>query len=106
MISIPQGVWCVEMAQKYPLAHIVGLALDPPSVSVPDSLKNLSFLKVDIFQPAAGIESLKSNSLDFIFIRDMAHAIATNERWMSIIRESYRVLRPDGWLEITEPGKI
>ncbi|GAB5591700.1 hypothetical protein Unana1_06600 [Umbelopsis nana] len=97
------GVWCVEMAQKYPLAHIVGLALDPPSVSVPDSLKNLSFLKVDLFQPAAGIESLKSNSVDFIFIRDMAHAIATNERWMSIIRESYRVLRPDGWLEVTEP---
>jgi ubiquinone/menaquinone biosynthesis C-methylase UbiE len=94
------------MAQKYPFAHIVGWALEPPTVSVPESLKNLSFTKVDLFQPTAGVKNLQSGSVDFIFIRDMAYAIATIERWKSIIMEAYRVLRPGGWIEITEPGNL
>ncbi|KAI9277918.1 S-adenosyl-L-methionine-dependent methyltransferase [Umbelopsis sp. AD052] len=97
------GVWCVEMALKYPTAHILGWALDPPTVSVPDSLKNLSFAKVDLFQPDAGIHLLDSDTVDFIYIRDLALIMATNERWLSAIKEAYRVLRPGGWIEIIEP---
>jgi predicted SAM-dependent methyltransferase len=92
------------MAQKYPSAIVVGWALDPPTVSVPESLKNLSFTKVDLFQPTAGIHMLESDTVDFMSIRDMGFVIATNERWTSVIKEAYRVLRPGGWLEIIEPG--
>jgi SAM-dependent methyltransferase len=100
-----QGVWCVEMALKYPTAHVVGWALDLPTVSVPESLKNLSFAKVDLFQPDAGIHLLESDTVDFMYIRDLACVMATNERWLSAIKEAYRVLRPGGWIEIIEPGK-
>jgi hypothetical protein len=99
-----QGVWCVEMAQKYPLAHVRGWALDPPTVSVPESLKNLSFVRKDLFQPAAGLTAIADSSIDFIYIRDMAYAITSNEQWISVIHEAYRVLCPGGWIEITEPG--
>jgi hypothetical protein len=54
------------MAQKYPFAHIVGWALEPPTVSVPESLKNLSFTKVDLFQPTAGVKNLQSGSVDML----------------------------------------
>ncbi|CAO3676830.1 unnamed protein product [Umbelopsis ramanniana] len=98
------GVWCVEMAVKYPTAHVVGWAIDPPTVSVPESLKNLSFAKVDLFQPDAGIHLLESDTVDLLYIRDMAFVMATNERWLSAIKQAYRVLRPGGWIEIIEPG--
>ncbi|KAM3589162.1 hypothetical protein VKS41_000040 [Umbelopsis sp. WA50703] len=91
------------MAQKYPLAHVRGWALDPPTVSVPESLKNLSFVRKDLFQPAAGLTAIADSSIDFIYIRDMAYAITSNEQWISVIHEAYRVLCPGGWIEITEP---
>lgn len=92
------------MAVKYPTAHVVGWAIDPPTVSVPESLRNLSFAKVDLFQPDAGIHLLESDTVDLLYIRDLAFVMATNERWLSAIKEAYRVLRPGGWIEIIEPG--
>lgn len=94
------------MAQKYPLAHVNGWALDPPTVSVPEALQNLNFVKKDLFQPAAGLTAVPNSTIDFIYIRDVAYAVTSNEQWISVIHEAYRVLRPGGWIEITEPGKL
>lgn len=93
------GIWCKEMAQQFPLAHVCGIDLEQlkETTVLPAPYQ---FLQADVLH---GLP-LPSNSADFVHQRLLlASAIPTN-RWGEMLQELLRVTRPGGWLELVEVG--
>ncbi|KAK1251708.1 hypothetical protein MKX07_007187 [Trichoderma sp. CBMAI-0711] len=84
------GIWCVEVADDYPGAQVVGVDIAPTQPQwVPP---NCSFELDDIEQTW----TWRADSADFIFSRDLILSIRNFPR---LIDQAYRHLKPGGWIE-------
>ncbi|KAJ6255796.1 hypothetical protein Dda_9477 [Drechslerella dactyloides] len=93
-IGTGTGIWAIEMADKYPSAHIIGNDISPIQPRwVPP---NVSFEVDDVEKEWAYGE----NTFDLIYSRYMLGAIAD---WPKLVHQAYNALKPGGYLEILEP---
>lgn len=95
------GLWAHEMSQEFPNASVVGLDLTPPAKHHRLQDKGLLYVQGDVHDQL----EFTSNAFDFVYQRDMATVIPLS-RWMQLIQEFYRVLKPGGWLQLVEYGKV
>jgi ubiquinone/menaquinone biosynthesis C-methylase UbiE len=95
------GLWAHEMSQEFPNASVIGLDLTPPAKHHRLKVEGLLYVQGDVHNQL----EFMSNAFDFVYQRDMATVIPLG-RWIQLIQEFYRVLKPGGWLQLVEYGKI
>ncbi|KAG1198272.1 hypothetical protein G6F35_012662 [Rhizopus arrhizus] len=95
-IGTGNGIWALEIAAEQSKANIIGLDIRPPA-ELQGKPKNLTYMEADITQPWP----IESNSIDFIFQRHMGNIILKNQ-WQHVLSEMYRVLKPEGTIELVE----
>lgn len=88
------GVWAVEMAARYPQAHITGVDVYPIQrrKGVPP---NVAFEIDDIENPW----KFPDDSIDFIHMRSVAGGVRD---WVALFLQAYHKLKPGGLLEMSE----
>ncbi|KAI5809429.1 S-adenosyl-L-methionine-dependent methyltransferase [Pyronema omphalodes] len=91
------GIWAIDMADKYPMAEVIGMDLSPiQPLWVPPNCK----FEVD---DAEKEWTYHSNYFDFIHVRNVSQGI-TN--WSKMMDEIYRCTTPGGHVELAEVGTI
>ncbi|CAG8656471.1 9863_t:CDS:2, partial [Dentiscutata heterogama] len=90
------GTWMFEMSSDFQKCQFVGVDKTSQCFIV-NKPKNVDFVTADINN---GLP-FPNESFDFIHIRHLVYDLQDKE-WDSLIRESVRVLRPGGYIEITE----
>ncbi|SRR6266540_510088 len=86
------------MATSYPHVEIIGIDISPiqPSQVKPE---NFTFIQANFFD---GLP-FADDSFDFVFQRLMVGAIP-KDKWLYVINELTRVLKPGGYLEVKNAG--
>ncbi|PCD37205.1 hypothetical protein AU210_005709 [Fusarium oxysporum f. sp. radicis-cucumerinum] len=94
-IGTGTGIWAMEFADKFPNASVIGTDLAPiqPGWIPP----NLEFQIEDCTQQW----TFQPNSFDYIHMRWLVGSIAD---WKSLFKESYKCLKPGGYIESYEPS--
>ncbi|KAJ5463297.1 hypothetical protein N7475_008241 [Penicillium sp. IBT 31633x] len=93
-IGTGTGIWAIDFADSFPSAEVIGTDLSPIQPSwVPP---NLRFVVDDAESPWL---YSPNRPFDFIHARDLGGAIAD---WPRLMRQSYKNLRPGGWIELQE----
>ncbi len=102
-IGYGSGSWAQDVAGKYPEAHVAGVDIIPPRETVDGSAlrENTEFIQADIFDEKL---PFADESFDVVHIRSMA-AVAPQHLWQDLIRETARITKIGGWVEIVEEGK-
>ncbi|KFA48626.1 hypothetical protein S40293_04548 [Stachybotrys chartarum IBT 40293] len=87
------GIWAIEMGDKYPSAHVLGVDLSPiqPHWLPP----NVEFLVDDIEAPWL----YPREYFDYIHAR---HTVMAIKNWMKLFRRAFEHLKPGGWIELQE----
>ncbi|KAL1965535.1 hypothetical protein VTN77DRAFT_5618 [Rasamsonia byssochlamydoides] len=87
------GIWAIDMADKFPSAHVIGndLSAIQPSWIPP----NLEFIIEDFEQEWTYDE----NYFDFIHTRTIMGCV---QDWGWLVRQAYKCLKPNGYLELQE----
>ncbi|CAJ0828855.1 8807_t:CDS:2 [Entrophospora sp. SA101] len=91
------GTFLCEISSYYPKSEFIGIDV----LSLFPTIKpfNVNFIKKNIID---GLP-FEDNSFDFVHIRSLFYDF-TESQWMNIIyKETLRVLKPGGWLEIADP---
>ncbi|KAJ5444601.1 uncharacterized protein N7458_008473, partial [Penicillium daleae] len=92
--------WAVEVAEQHPncelLAKVIGVDIAPHMS--PDDVPNNLWLQVDDLNRRF---TFPANHFDLVHSRLLATGIHRS-RWPSYIRDIVRVLRPGGWVQMTE----
>ncbi|RIB14827.1 S-adenosyl-L-methionine-dependent methyltransferase [Gigaspora rosea] len=92
--------WSFDIATTYPLSQVIGLDI---SSYQPNQIKpgNFEFIRADAQK---GLP-FDDNTFDFVFQRFLFFGY-TKEKWSYVINEIVRVLKPGGFLELSEPSNI
>nr|CAG8584214.1 3687_t:CDS:2 [Entrophospora candida] len=95
-VGCGNGTWTLDMATTYPNANFLGIDIYQ---TFPNEIrpKNANFLLGNVI---TGL-SIKSNTFDYVFMRDMRSYIPIND-WSKTIGELIRLIKPNGWLELIE----
>ena len=96
-IGCGSGIATIELAKRFPSAHVVGVDLAPP-VGPPEQLRNVEFVQgsfADLIKTGA----LREEQFDYIFQRMLVMGIVD---WQSHTDIAVRLLRPGGWLEMQD----
>ncbi|CEP15274.1 hypothetical protein [Parasitella parasitica] len=99
-VGTGNGIWALEMASEQLDCKVIGLDLRPPSEQQ-GRPKNLNYHEADITE----IWPFESNSVDFIFQRNMGQSIQ-KDQWSHVLSEMYRVLKPGGTIELLEADLV
>ncbi|KAL7795899.1 S-adenosyl-L-methionine-dependent methyltransferase [Trichoderma ceciliae] len=87
------GIWPIEMGDRYPSAHILGIDLSPIQ---PDWLPpNVRFMVDDVESPWLH----PRNHFDYIHSR---HTVMAVRDWMKLFRRAIEHLKIGGWIELQE----
>jgi ubiquinone/menaquinone biosynthesis C-methylase UbiE len=106
-IGCGPGEWSIEMAQRFPKSQIVGVDVSALMLNyaryaaTQKGLANVRFLQADARQPLAFPDA----SFDLIHMRFIVGFMVT-QLWPQVLRECWRVLRPQGILCSIEPEGI
>ncbi|RIB09634.1 S-adenosyl-L-methionine-dependent methyltransferase [Gigaspora rosea] len=92
--------WAFDMATTYPLIKIIGIDISqqPPTYIKPD---NFTFIKANVLEELPFEES----TFDYVFQRNLFGAF-TEQNWPDVIDELVRVLKPGGFIELSEPSML
>lgn len=95
----------MEMALLFPDTKVIGIDFKGATLSnLQHGIPNLEFRHALIQNNFTGLESIESNSVDFVIMRDVWLINAPVQKWHNVLKESYRILKPGGWIEIAEHG--
>lgn len=104
------GGWPLLMAKKFPKARIVGIDIFQHAIDYANAeavmchRTNVEFYKGDIFKREQLPQLKQDSSYDLVNARLLAGVIdGKEEAWVSFASECYRLCRPDGWVQLTEP---
>lgn len=101
------GVWDIEMSLLFPKAQIIGVDFKDATLSnLQHEYPNIKFKHVVIHNDSTGLENFESNSVDFVMMRDVWFINAPPSKWINVLKEAFRILKPGGWIEITEHCKL
>lgn len=84
------GIWCMDVADTYPAAHVIGIDLSPIQPNYVPT--NLEFEIAD-----ADEDWTFSQKFDLIYTRLLNDY--TLKDWPHFYREAFKSLRPGGWVE-------
>ncbi|KAG0186549.1 hypothetical protein DFQ28_007635, partial [Apophysomyces sp. BC1034] len=89
------ATWTLEMAEMYPRSEFHGIDV---SAVYPEDIKpaNTHFYMANVIQLP-----FPDNHFDYIHQRTLSFGL-TQDDWAKAIQELIRVLKPGGWLELTE----
>jgi len=93
------GAWALDFARTYPSAEVIGIDISEIPLgeawrrAVQEHLANVRFREADLTS-AAGLP-LPDNQFDLVWARAVFLHLRTDS-WEPLLREVYRVLRPDG----------
>jgi len=92
------GIWCLELSSIYRKSTFVGIDIEPcfPQATYPDNCK---FEIVD----ASKTLPYADGFFDFVHQRTLYGAYQ-KVAWPGIVKELARVIKPGGWLQLTETG--
>ena len=93
------GRWCVEMAQAFPHAQVLGIDLEEIQPFARTRPANYRFQQVDILQPLP----FASDTFDYLHQRLMLMSIPL-DAWPDVLREIVRVAQAGAWIELVEVG--
>lgn len=94
-IGCGTGIWAIDFADAHPSAEVTGTDI---SVIQPEWVPpNLKFEIEDCTQPW----TYAPDGFDYVHMRYLFGAISD---WDSLIGEAFKVCRPGGWVEITDPS--
>ncbi|KAL9088292.1 MAG: hypothetical protein Q9165_006216 [Trypethelium subeluteriae] len=84
------GIWCIDIADQYPSADVLGIDIAPiqPSWVPPNCHFEIDDLSQQWPHPPS--------TFDLIFARDLLFSIRD---WPRLISQAYATLKPGGWLE-------
>ncbi|KAJ5363655.1 uncharacterized protein N7496_009368, partial [Penicillium cataractarum] len=88
--------WAIEVAEQHPSCEVIGVDIAPHMS--PDDVPNNLWLQVDDLNRRF---TFPANHFDLVHSRLLATGIHRS-RWPSYIRDIVRVLRPGGWVQMTE----
>ncbi|KAI8381500.1 S-adenosyl-L-methionine-dependent methyltransferase [Radiomyces spectabilis] len=98
------GVWALETALEYPESQVIGMDIQSywsnyPLKAEPNApdISNVSYCQGDLLKPLA----FSNQQFDFIYQRDVS-AVVPWKQWPLLIAEFYRILRPEGQIELVE----
>ncbi|KIW86665.1 uncharacterized protein Z519_12720 [Cladophialophora bantiana CBS 173.52] len=98
------GIWAIEIAEKHPLAEVIGIDVSdaqfPAPWTCPD---NCCFHKLDLMQP---VDEAYISCFDLINVRLLAGPLNGSD-FTPIIDNLFRMLKPNGWIQwqdISSPG--
>ncbi len=97
-VGAGSGRWCIEMAEAFPAAQVVGVDIEFPAVTPP---ANCSFVQGNILN---GLD-FPANSFEFVHQRLLVGAIPAL-KWSFVLQELARVAAAGGWIELLESGEI
>lgn len=99
-VGCGSGTWTMEMATQFPRAQFIGIDKQP---SFPNDIKpkNCHFKMFDISQSSVKLPFM-DQTVDYIFQRDLNWDLSENT-WLPLVKEFFRVLKPGGWIELVEP---
>ncbi|KAI8148999.1 S-adenosyl-L-methionine-dependent methyltransferase [Fennellomyces sp. T-0311] len=90
------GVWILEMSAKYPQSTFYGVDIEPVYNNTIKS-SNCKFSVHNILEPMP----FPDNYFDFIHQQFLTAGIPAKS-WPSLLTEMLRILKPGGWIELTE----
>src|SRR3954452_8271008 len=90
------GTWLDEVALEYPLSEFIGV--DVLSLLPENRPANIKYVKADIKLTLP----FHDNTFDFIHMRHMILYFTYQEWTTLVIPELIRVLKPGGYIELTE----
>ncbi|KAI8064940.1 hypothetical protein BDF21DRAFT_346669, partial [Thamnidium elegans] len=97
------GLWDMEMAALFPESQVVGVDFKEATLSnLQYDIPNLEFRHVVIYDNYTGLESFETNTVDYIMMRDVWFINAPVSKWKVVLEESFRILKPGGWIELSE----
>lgn len=85
------GIWCIDVADKYPAASVIGTDIAPIQ---PQWIPPNCQFQID---DAEDDWTFGENSFDFIHARDLYQSI---RNWPRVIQQAYDHIRPGGYLEL------
>ncbi|KAF8250346.1 S-adenosyl-L-methionine-dependent methyltransferase [Wilcoxina mikolae CBS 423.85] len=87
------GIWAIDMADKYPMAEVIGLDLSPiqPAWVPPNCRFEVDDAELDW--------TYSSDHFDFIHARDLGQAVSD---WPKLLSQAYRCTKPGGYIELSE----
>lgn len=90
----------IHLAQTFPSAQIYGLDLAPvPQTSTTPKLPNIQYIQGSIHDLLGQHRDLQPGTFDYIYER---YLIATATPWPTYLDQIATLLKPGGWLEMTE----
>ncbi|KAH8709957.1 S-adenosyl-L-methionine-dependent methyltransferase [Phaeosphaeriaceae sp. PMI808] len=93
------GDWSVEFAEEFEECEVTGVDIFPMLVA--DQPDNLSLYSYNLNDKLNDPEVFQSKAYDLIHSRFVAPGIRRN-RWASYVRDMRILLRPGGWVHMTE----
>lgn len=97
----------MEMALLFPNTKIVGVDYKEATLTnLQHDLPNLEFRHTVIHDSFTGLESFETDSVDYVMMRDAWLINTPSSKWENVLRESLRILKPGGWIELTEHSKL
>ena len=97
--STGTGLWTTDMGKKYPKSNFVGLDLSTMFSNQETNMpSNCKFLQHDVTQPLP----FPDHHFDYIHQRFIIAGVREHG-WPQIIVNLMRVLKPGGWIELSEP---
>jgi len=97
------GGWVLDLATAYPNLEVIGFDIDERMIKYASSLAragrldNASFRVMNLLKPL----DFPDNSFDLVNARFMS--VIPAEVWPKAIQEFYRIIRPGGFIRLTEP---
>lgn len=95
------GRWAIEIAKSFPAADIVGLDILKPTLDATQRPRNVLFLQRDVLKGLPFTEQ----TFDYTHMRFLVGALPISD-FQNVVNEMSRVIKPDGWVELVEPGTL
>ncbi|CAG8774231.1 17744_t:CDS:2, partial [Dentiscutata erythropus] len=90
------GTWLFEMSSDFKECQYIGVDLTSKQF-ISNKPKNVNFVTADITK---GLP-FRDESIDFVHIRNLVFDLR-DEQWDSVIQDCTRILKPGGFIEVTE----
>ncbi|KAJ3123677.1 hypothetical protein HK098_001709 [Nowakowskiella sp. JEL0407] len=97
-VGCGSAAWTRDVAYSYPLSHVWGVDMAKNAFDGVDMLPNMTLVEGNVLERLP----FEDNTFDGVYMRLMIVALTTNQ-WVTAIKECMRVLKPGGYLELTEP---
>ncbi|KAJ3946373.1 uncharacterized protein N0V96_004734 [Colletotrichum fioriniae] len=94
-IGTGTGLWAVDIADKFPSAHVIGVDISP--IQNCYAPQNVDWRIDDIEETWSPLYA----NLDFVHMRSVC---VTLRQPVNVIHSAYRNLRPGGWIEFQDAG--